>query len=272
MSPRILESSAAGGWNVNRKSFFSTDVQLLLESKQEDPHEQQERSSSLDQGDPPELIDNKDDQEELWTHQEGEQLPGLEEADIKFTFTPVPVKSEEDDEEKLQSSQLHQRQTKQMETVTDGEDCGGPEPVRNFNSVGHLQPVTGDKSHCSEPEIADKPSEPETDNSSDWEPRKPQVHSKKQGSSCSVCKKIFPSRSQVARHMRTHTGEKPFSCSLCGTQFTQRSSLAAHLRVHREEKQYTCSICKASFTCRSYLNVHMRSHSEEKPFCFSVSW
>ncbi|XP_030267040.1 putative zinc finger and SCAN domain-containing protein 5C [Sparus aurata] len=252
--------------------LHGADVQQLLESKEEDPPEQQERSSSLDQEDPPELIDNKDNQEELWTRQEGEQLPGLEEADItKLTVTPVPVKSGEDDEEKPQSSQLHQRQTEQMETEADGEDCGGPEPDRNVNSVSHLPPVTDEeKSHCSEPEIADKPSEPETDHSSDWEPRKPQVHSKKQVSSCSVCKKIFPSRSQVARHMRTHTGEKPFSCSVCGKKFTQRSSLAAHLRGHGEEKQYTCSVCKASFTCRSYLNVHMRSHSEEKPFSCSV--
>ncbi|XP_035537171.1 zinc finger protein 37 homolog isoform X2 [Morone saxatilis] len=64
----------------------------------------------------------------LWTRQEGEQLQGLQEADItKFTFTPVPVKSE-DDEEKPQSSQLHQRLTEQIKTEA---DYGGPEPARN---------------------------------------------------------------------------------------------------------------------------------------------
>ncbi|XP_030267035.1 uncharacterized protein LOC115578279 isoform X2 [Sparus aurata] len=167
--------------------LHGADVQQLL-YKEEDPPEQQERSSSLDQEDPPELPHIKNEQEELWTHQEGEQLPGLEEADIKFTLTPVTVKSGEDDEEKPQSSQLHQRQTEQMETEADGEDCGGPEPDRNFNSVSNLQPVTDDgTSHCSEPEIDDNDSECETDDSSDWETRKPQVHSEEQGSSCSVC-------------------------------------------------------------------------------------
>ncbi|XP_023267634.1 uncharacterized protein LOC111659049 [Seriola lalandi dorsalis] len=74
------------------------DVQQLLVSKEE----QQEWSSSLDQEDQedPEPPHIKEEQEELWTSQEGEQLQGLEEADItKFTFTPVPVKSEDDDDD-----------------------------------------------------------------------------------------------------------------------------------------------------------------------------
>ncbi|XP_078101780.1 uncharacterized protein LOC144514843, partial [Sander vitreus] len=64
--------------------------------KEEVPPEQQECSSSVDQlePEPPQHI-----KEELWSSQEGEQLQGLEEADItKFPFTPVPVKSEDDEE------------------------------------------------------------------------------------------------------------------------------------------------------------------------------
>ncbi|XP_034747438.1 zinc finger protein 484-like [Etheostoma cragini] len=58
----------------------------------------------------------KEEQEELYISQEREQLQGLEEADItKFPFTPVPVKSD-DDEEEAQSSQLKPRQTQHMET------------------------------------------------------------------------------------------------------------------------------------------------------------
>ncbi|KAI3358272.1 hypothetical protein L3Q82_003269 [Scortum barcoo] len=117
--------------------------------------EQQDWSSSLDQEDP-EPPHIKEEQEEVWSSQEGEQLQGLEEADIsKFPFTPVPVKSE-DDEEKPQSSQLHQTHTEQMETGADGEDCGGPEPARNSDPDQYLQPVSDVKtSDSSETEVSD---------------------------------------------------------------------------------------------------------------------
>ncbi|KAF1371939.1 hypothetical protein PFLUV_G00275580 [Perca fluviatilis] len=126
---------------------------------------QQEWSSSLDQEDtkPPHI---KEEQEELPMSQEGEQLQGLEEADItKIPFTPVPVKSE-DDKKNPQFSQLHQIQTEELKTEADGEDCGGPEPAMNSDPDTHLQPDTDDKTGDS--------SEPETDDIADWkETREP---------------------------------------------------------------------------------------------------
>lgn len=70
--------------------------------------EQQDWSPSLDQEDP-EPPHIKEEQGEVWTSEEAEQLQGLDEADM-FTFT-------HEDEEKPQSSQFH----------ADGEDYGGPE-------------------------------------------------------------------------------------------------------------------------------------------------
>ncbi|XP_030266999.1 uncharacterized protein LOC115578264 isoform X2 [Sparus aurata] len=133
-------------------------------------------SSSLDQDDPPELPHIKEEQEELWTRQEGAQLQGLEEADINFTFSPVPVKSEEDGEEKPQYSQLHQIKPQEIKDLehskseATGEDYGGPEPTRNFDPESHSQPASlNETSHSSEPETDDNSSEPETDNSSESE-------------------------------------------------------------------------------------------------------
>ncbi|XP_044043534.1 gastrula zinc finger protein XlCGF57.1-like [Siniperca chuatsi] len=285
------------------------DVQLLSVSKEEDPPEQQDWSPSLDQEDPPEPPHIKEEPEELWTSQEGGQLRGLEEADTtKFTFTPVPVKSEEDDEEKPQSSQLHQRLTEQVKTEADGENCGGPEPVRNSDPDRHLHPATQDKTSDS--------SEPETDDSCDWEEtRKPQSglnplqinkvpvsdqkcytgktsssssecatsfghkgHLQEQDGlqtgekpySCSVCKKTFQRKGDVVVHMVVHTGEKPFSCSVCGKRFARKPHLRQHLIIHTGEKPFSCSVCGTRFARKPHLTRHLIIHTGEKPFSCSI--
>ncbi|XP_045906501.1 zinc finger protein 260-like isoform X5 [Micropterus dolomieu] len=232
--------------------------------------------ASLDQEGPPELP-RIEEQEELYTSQERDKLLGLEEADItKFTFTPVPVKSG-DDEEKPLSSQLH----KQMETEADGEDCGGPEPARNSDPDRHLQPDTDDKTSNS--------SEPDSDDSCDWEEtREPQSGSNplqnnevserhqecntgETSSSTSECATSFGDKRQLQedKGLNRQPGEKPFSCSVCGKRYIWKASLTKHRRIHSEGKRFSCSVCKKGCSDKSELSIHMRTHTGEKPFICS---
>uniref|UniRef100_A0A8C9YLI1 C2H2-type domain-containing protein n=1 Tax=Sander lucioperca TaxID=283035 RepID=A0A8C9YLI1_SANLU len=281
-----------------RGEALPSDVQKVIVGEEH----QQEWSSSLDQEDtqPPHI---KEEQEELQISQDPEQLQGLEEATItKFPFTPVLVKSE-DDEEKHQLSRLNQRKTEQMKTEAEGEDCGGPESAMNSDPDTHLQPDTDDETGES--------SEPETDDSADWkETREPwsglnsmnndevlvndsrcttgekehekrfgtsghlkrhmRSHTGKRPFSCSVCKKAFKQRGHLHKHMRTHTGEKPFRCSVCKKAFKLSEYLQAHMRIHTGEKPFSCSVCKKAFTVSGNLQAHMRIHTGEKPFSCSV--
>ncbi|XP_076610177.1 uncharacterized protein LOC143334980 [Chaetodon auriga] len=206
---------------------------------------------------------------ELWTSEEGDQLRGLEEADFtKFTFSPVPVKSEEEDEEEPQSSQLHQRQTEETEAEADGEDCRGPEPVRNSD------PERPDADHK-----AKSSSEFKVDVSDDdWmQTSEAQLglnsvkvdtgcNSAKKSFSCTECGKIFGRKEHLQTHVRIHTGERPFSCSNCGKTFGCKRSLLGHMTSHTGEKPFHCSQCGKRFGRMVNLKTHERLHTGERPF------
>uniref|UniRef100_A0A3B4UEC5 C2H2-type domain-containing protein n=1 Tax=Seriola dumerili TaxID=41447 RepID=A0A3B4UEC5_SERDU len=276
-----------------QKKGCHAEVQQLLVSQAEVSSEQQQKqqewSSSLDQEDQedPEPPHIKEEQEELWTSQEGEQLQGLEEADItKFTFTPVPVKSEDDDdddEEKAQSSQLHQsqpernREGERLRPEIQGDACRGSEPAGNSVPDRLLRKDNYVKT-----------SQDIEERNYYWmETRDPQAHfntlhcnvvptddrecnTGAKSYSCSECGKRFGHKGTLQRHVRCHTGEKPFGCTICGKRFTQSGPLVHHLRLHTGEKPFTCSVCGKRFTQKGNLTCHMTVHTGEKPFSCSV--
>ncbi|CAB1426595.1 unnamed protein product [Pleuronectes platessa] len=238
------------------------DVQQLVLSKADVPPEQQQWSPLMDQEDP-EPPHIKEEQEELWTKQEGE-------ADIKFTLIPVAVKSEED-EETPQSSQLHQSQTEV--------NGGGPGPARNSGPEGHLQPVSEDNSLVStETDESDcdwtHSNEDQSGNENDQNCEAPEADAgtseKERPFPCSFCGKRFSLKGNLNRHIRDHTGERPFPCTGCDKSFKDSGSLTAHMRCHTGEQPYSCLFCGKSFSGRGNMTRHMRIHTGEKPFTCSV--
>ncbi|XP_044192010.1 gastrula zinc finger protein xFG20-1-like isoform X1 [Thunnus albacares] len=239
------------------------DIQQLSESKEEVPPEQQEWSSSLDQEDP-EPPHIKEEQEELLTSQEREQLQGLIGVDIPSS--PLSVKSPRKTENR-EAEPTASSSTEQMETEADGEDCEGSEPARNSDPGRHLQPDSPDKiSDPSETDVSDddltETREPQSDLNS-MKNKEILVSDMKFNTGnnsfiCSQCGKKFASKVSLQRHMTLshHTGMDLFSCELCDKTFTHKIYLKIHMGVHTGEKRYRCHICEKRFTWRIQLRRH----------------
>ncbi|XP_056152434.1 oocyte zinc finger protein XlCOF7.1-like [Lampris incognitus] len=251
-----------------------------FDCKEEVPSEQQEWSPSLVQGEPkPPHI--KEEENELWSSREEEQLQGPEVLPV----TPVPVRSKNGDV-KAQSSHLHQSQTgnnretspstDQMKTEPDGEDCGLSEPASNLDPAANLQPnsdgepLSSDGCESSETEDSDDGWNQAEDAQSGLDGIKneisPQRCTEMKPFSCFVCGKGFSRRDYAQKHMRIHDRKKPFTCSVCGKGFSQRGWMRRHMKIHPGEKPFDCSVCGKCFTRRDAAETHARVHTGEKPF------
>ncbi|XP_035520659.1 zinc finger protein 569-like [Morone saxatilis] len=249
-------------------SVLPPDVRQLIVRKEE----QQEWRTSLDQEDP-EPPHIKEEQEEVRTSQEGEQLQGLEEDDItKFPLTAVSVKSE-DDEEKVPSSQLHQRQTEENREAQPPASSSAVQMERETDSSHQVMSL-----YCCESETEDSNDDwnetREKGSGSDTLTNENTVnhnksHARERPFSCTVCDKRFGCKGNLHAHMRSHTGEKPFTCTVCNKSFSAKVNLQNHMRTHTGEKPFSCSVCDKSFSQKKTLVIHLRSHTGEKPFSCS---
>ncbi|XP_021195541.3 zinc finger protein 557 isoform X1 [Helicoverpa armigera] len=86
---------------------------------------------------------------------------------------------------------------------------------------------------------------------------------------CTVCKKKFHARSQVAYHAYCNGQRKPYQCPECNKTFATMSHYKYHMRVHRNERTYACDVCGEGFFQMSKLQRHKLKHTKEKKFACS---
>ncbi|XP_064802287.1 zinc finger protein 70-like [Oncorhynchus masou masou] len=261
--------------------FRKESLQLSLvvtedEVPPEQQHCEQERRTSLQQEDrEPKQI--KEEQEELWTCQEEEQLQG-QEADSVFKF-PLCVKSKCDQENPLQSFTLPQTQT-----VENRESASKPVDLPHFVTFTHLKglnipcdpPDNQNDSYSHSSAVSSDPvglrllspfhpSPPLNPNLSMGEHCcKPNTLSRNTLSCCD-CGETFALKADLQEHV-TLAKKRPSECCLCKKQYNSTCKLKAHIRLCHVEKPSTCPFCGKTFKLKGYLSRHMKIHTGEKPF------
>ncbi|XP_035854922.1 putative mediator of RNA polymerase II transcription subunit 26 isoform X2 [Sander lucioperca] len=190
----------------------------------------QERNSSLDQEDP-EPPQINEEQEELCTSQEGEQLVLKQETD---TFMLTPTYEESDHSE---------GQTLNFNPDDDSLSAAEKESVANMPVITSVVSEANSDhqllSHNShEAESQDQKGDKHGDSGStrDSEPEPKKRRRKSRSHSNNV------DNTNVSEiHPNTQTGKKSFICDTCGKDFKYNSALQTHLIVHTElPQQHVC--------------------------------
>uniref|UniRef100_A0A4W5QWS1 C2H2-type domain-containing protein n=1 Tax=Hucho hucho TaxID=62062 RepID=A0A4W5QWS1_9TELE len=265
--------------NLCRKESLRLSVAV---SEDEVPPEQQHceqewRTSQHQEDLEPTQI--KEEQEELWTCQEEEQLQGQEADIIVFKFPPLCVKSKSDQENPIQSFTLPQTQTVENRdsaskpvdlphfvTVTHLEGLGNPcvPPDNQNNAYSHSSAVSSDPVglrllsplHPS-PQLDSNPTMREHCS-------KPSTTSRKTHRCCD-CGEMFALKADLQEHV-TLAKKRPSECHLCKKRYNSSCKLKAHVRLCHVEKPSTCPFCGKTFKLKGHLSRHMRIHTGEKPF------
>ncbi|XP_023191131.1 zinc finger and SCAN domain-containing protein 2-like isoform X2 [Xiphophorus maculatus] len=198
---------------------------------------------------PPEHLPTGQDQKNLCSSQEGEQLVQKQFAALIETST---LQEDDMNEENTKIEQLFLHISPVIESkIQEGSSC----PVLESKSGA------GTKEKSFKCDICGRYYTHHCNLKNHY-----RTHTSQRHFSCETCGKIFSLTRDFNRHKRIHTGEKPFSCQSCGRTFSQISNLYRHKKTHTGERPFSCPSCGKNFSRLGHLERHNKCHTGEKPF------
>ncbi|XP_044233425.1 zinc finger protein 347-like [Thunnus albacares] len=242
----------------------------------------QERTSSLDQEDP-EPPQIKEEQEELCTSLEGEQLVLKQETET-FMLTPTCEESDNGGDQTLDLSPDETQSAAEKEHVVSRSikssvitEPNSDDQLLSHNShVAESQDHKGGKHRDSgstrntgttlQKRHHNSNRHTDSEHNSTMIKMNNNTYNSEKSFKCDACGKAFKYMSKLRRHLTIHTGEKPKTCETCGRDFRFNSGLLAHMRTHTGEKPYLCNTCGKRFCKSSNLIKHERIHTDERPY------
>lgn len=203
-----------------------------------------ERNSSLDQNNL-EFLPIKEEQEELCTTSDKEQLVLKQEAEAFLTTPPYNTSDQG-------VAQMLNRNLFECQSAVEEQ----PEEMSEYRAGKQSEKKHHENTNLYNPVML----------KTNFNPYVGQKYEYK----CDTCGKTFQFKSRLLRHCRIHTGVRPFCCHICGKRFNQKSILQVHQRIHTGERPFSCDTCGKTFNQKSILNVHKRIHTGERPYSCQV--
>ncbi|XP_017165416.1 zinc finger protein 184-like isoform X5 [Poecilia reticulata] len=164
---------------------------------------------------PPEHLPTGQDQKDLCSSQEGEQLVQKQFVALNETST---LQEDDINEEETRTEQLFLH----VSPVVESKDQEG-----SSSSLSESQSDTGTKKIPFKCDICGRCYTQQWNLKSHY-----RTHTGERRFSCETCGKSFCVMRDLNRHKGTHTGEKPFSCQICGKSFSRIDNLNEHKKLH----------------------------------------
>uniref|UniRef100_A0A182VUC9 C2H2-type domain-containing protein n=1 Tax=Anopheles minimus TaxID=112268 RepID=A0A182VUC9_9DIPT len=83
---------------------------------------------------------------------------------------------------------------------------------------------------------------------------------------CYHCREEFTDKRELYNHSRTHTPREPesYTCEVCAKVFSTKGNFKRHLKSHEAVRAFACDRCSKQYDYKSALEVHLkRSHGIE---------